>query len=221
VVFRVDPRRFVLCEERETALRSLDAYFNSYTGRRFEAYADRSRANEYTASDFLAVSMLGVSIPADAAIWLLEEGGGLVAAFLSDVPAEASIETHQHLLQPDSVGWRLWELLANRKGLGRTKTSKLLAAKRPHLFPIYDQHVGAALMQHERDDYWAGWIDAFRLADAPSLADLCSDLLSHAGPEVPRGLSTLRVLDIVVWMRVHGDPVAAQQNRFWDDTLGL
>jgi hypothetical protein len=41
-----------------------------------------------------------------------------------------------------SSAWTLWNDIDHRRGMGATKTSKLLAAKRPHLLPAIDDVVG-------------------------------------------------------------------------------
>lgn len=83
--------------------------------------------------------------------------------------------------------------------VGRTKISKLLATKRPHLIPIYDDWVARALWSTEpKSSYWQPWAE--RCA-GPNGDDLrhCIDDLRPDG-HVPDTVSTLRVLDIVIWM---------------------
>ena len=102
--------------------------------------------NEITERDIVAVSMLGVNIPAPVAIWLLEDGRSAVSELLRAIPAEADICENGELLDPGRETEALWRLLGNgcwpdpihSNGMGTTKISKLLAAKRPNLVPIFD-----------------------------------------------------------------------------------
>jgi hypothetical protein len=209
--FRVDPMLFVDGDEREVARQLLADYFSSYTGSRFEKYLDHEHPNEVTAQDLLAVSMLGVEIPADAAIWMLEDGRHEIGALLEQIlPPTLAIWDEAADLGSGSPAWQLWDYIRNnrwpigtgRSGLGRTKASKLLAAKRPHLFPVHDQHVAAALLDDPDEDFWAAWQGRLRGSAGEELRRAAEGLIM--GLSAPPNLSVLRTLDIVVWMRVHG-----------------
>ena len=86
--------------------------------------------------------------------------------------------------------------------MGRTIRSKLMAAKRRHLIPVFDQYVGAALLGHAHDDWWEGWQRAMTGANGENLRAMVGEVRQEAG--VPRSVPALRVLDVVIWMRVHG-----------------
>src|SRR4051794_18915152 len=97
-------------------------------------------------NDLVAVTMLGVEVPARAAHWILADGADELAALLVSIqPASLEIWDPASDLSPQSSAWQLWRLIRDRHGIGPTISSKLLAAKRPHLFPINDSVVGAAL----------------------------------------------------------------------------
>ena len=49
-------------------------------------------------------------------------------------------------LASNEAALALWRLLSDRRQLGPTCVSKLLAAKRPHLVPIFDSFVADALL---------------------------------------------------------------------------
>jgi len=200
-MFRHDPLLFLTGAEEEVAPKLLTAYFGNYTGRHFETYLDLDHPNEFTAKDFLAVKMLSVEIPARAAIWLLEEGRESVTTVLSEIPSDVGIWDPGADLSRGSKAWQLWDIVRALHDVGRTKTSKLLAAKRPLLVPIYDKYVAAALLGSPDADLWEPMSSRFRESD-----DLRNQLEAalKAASNVPAGVSALRALDVIVWMRVHG-----------------
>lgn len=81
--------------------------------------------------------------------------------------------------------------------MGPTRASKLLARKRPRLFPIRDGIVGQVLKL--RRDFWEP-LRTVLLADERALDKRLRRLHAEAGlpPEVAR----LRVLDVLAWREV-------------------
>jgi hypothetical protein len=91
-----------------------------------------------------------------------------------------------------------------KSGMGRTKTSKLLAAKRPHLLPVWDSVVAEALLGPKPTStaWWALWQERLRGGDGDELRHKVDALIKNV-PEA-RHLSVLRTVDIVIWMRDRG-----------------
>lgn len=123
---------------------------------------------------------------------------------LASIPPEQTIWDPEVDLSHDGPAWRLWDAVRaggwpdHRGGMGPTKTSKLLAAKRPHLIPIQDRVVTTALYGRNRPvGYWRAWRE--RLS-GPAGEDLrnSAERLRDAVPAAA-GLSVLRVLDIAIW----------------------
>ncbi|MDP9389469.1 MAG: DUF6308 family protein [Actinomycetota bacterium] len=164
-----------------------------YTGARFEQFADGANPNTFTASDVVAVSMLSVTVPPRAAIRLVSDGAA--NEWLRAIPTDELIWTVEpSVLHEGSASWELWHFLRNLEDVGRVTAGKLMAAKRPQLIPIYDQHVGAALRPPRR---------AFWLAMRRSIED-AHDLVEAAVKAAGVDVSPLRAVDIVVWMHQHG-----------------
>lgn len=180
---------------------SLHAYFykSAFTGSRFESFRS-DESFKFTQRDIIAVSMLSVNIPSTATRWILEEGGRVLTDLLRPLPPEISITDAAADLTRDQDAWKLWEAIRSLHGMGETKTSKLLATKRPLLFPIYDRHVAKALNIH-RGGYWQPWQDYMRSEDGKTAAYLVNEMAVEL--DVPH-LSTLRLLDVVIWMQQHG-----------------
>ncbi|HSH59276.1 MAG TPA: DUF6308 family protein [Acidimicrobiales bacterium] len=126
----------------------LRAYFREdhrgYTGSWFERIVDSDHPNRITPRDVAAVATLSVKVPAHVTIWLLGDGAERVRALREQIPVDQAIWDVDADLGPDGPAEELWQALrkatwaGHSKRMGFTKTSKLLAAKRPHLIPIYD-----------------------------------------------------------------------------------
>lgn len=196
------------------ALADLRSYFGigltpgaaSFTGSRFEQLAgggDRPEvADVVTAEDLVAVQTLSVTVPAEAALDLLE---GTLGAQLSDllraVPADVDLaEADTADLAPGSPADKAWHLLEDQPGVGWVTAGKVLARKRPRLLPVYDRVVRCAVGRPP--SFWLA-LQAALHADDHALHRELVTLRQAAG--VPETVSVLRVLDVVVWMRHRAD----------------
>jgi hypothetical protein len=180
---------------------SLEAYFfkHAYTGSSFETFCGKE-PNKFTAEDIVAVSMLSVNIPPSASRWILGDGQKLLTKLLLDIDQNVSIEDPKADLTRGEAAWTLWNEIHSRWGIGETMASKLLAAKRPHLFPIFDQHVAKALKLSPQR-YWVPWQTFMRSEDGQKAKQIAAKMATDLGrPD----LSTLRILDVAIWMQRHG-----------------
>lgn len=105
-------------------------------------------------------------------------------------------ETH---LGRRSPAQQLWNALRASSigrgwGLGPTRISKLIAAKRPGLVPIYDKWVMEAFGRTNDRFHWTDMRDLFQAQ--PKLAGRLQRLPI---PNTPR-ISTIRILDVIIWM---------------------
>lgn len=99
-----------------------------------------------------------------------------------------------------SPAGQLWEQLRfGRDGVGPTITSKLLAAKKPQLFPIWDSFVGQATGLDTKD-YWRKF-QSVLTADDSRIWNWLIELKAEVSV-IPDAVSPLRVLDVVLWMLV-------------------
>lgn len=164
-----------------------------------------------TAADLLAVSTLNIEIPARGVRrFLLEPGGAdAVTEALGALPEKSLVET-------DDADLRLMETFyrAVKRSLTRAETertsgawvtaSKIVARKRPHLFPVRDRQVTTLLGTRERKDYFTDWIvfrhlmnDVSVTRDLERIADALAGL-----PERDAYLfesEPLRLLDVALW----------------------
>jgi hypothetical protein len=95
-----------------------------------------------------------------------------------------------------------WHLLESRDGVGWVTAGKLLARKRPHLIPVWDDVVSCALGKRNRGDVWQ-WMDGLLRQTGGALQRAIDGLQQVAA--IPPSVSRIRVLDVVIWMRHHDD----------------
>jgi hypothetical protein len=177
------------------------AYFEDWGGG-----GDRSQvANQLTGEDFVAVSMLAVNVPAEAAVGLRARAED-VQGVLKQIPTHLDLSTldqagYDEHLGPGSAGTQLWDLLRGNDGyrwdIGHTIASKIMARKRPKLFPIFDSYVGPMMGHANANGQWETWWQAFQ-ADGNSLGPRLDRILELSG--VPQTPSRLRVMDVVLWL---------------------
>lgn len=154
-------------------------------------------ADVFTAEDIVAVTLLAVQVPAQAALLLLGESNVSLNALLADVGPDRNLVDEADPLTPESPVWRLEAALREIHGVGRTMASKLIARKRPRLFPIYDDVVGRELGTK------AAHLEPVRVAlrDGELHARL-QDLRDRAG--LDEVVPTVRILDVLAWMQGKG-----------------
>jgi hypothetical protein len=173
-----------------------------YTGSCFESMAAlNADPNTLGPEDFLAVSMLSVNVPAVAAIRLLGPDAATVSRLLSRIPDNLDIvDADPQMLSGKSPAGKLWDVLRQgRDGLGPTITSKLLAAKRPRLLPIWDSFVEQATGLGTID-YWSKFQRI--LADDQRLVWKWLREVRSLASNLPTSIPELRILDVLLWMSV-------------------
>lgn len=148
----------------------------------------RNPTDRFTVDDIAATSLLDVGFGPTAVRALL--GSDRIQEALAAVPDQCPL--WEATPQDFEAGTRLWRMVRGIDGVGRTRASKLLARKRPHLVPIVDSVIANAL--HLGDDTWLPL--AAVLADR-QLRQVIDDLRP---PHVSTEISTLRLLDVVTWM---------------------
>lgn len=197
-------------EHREIALALLRDYYRPrptghFTGAYFERLGgggDRSNvAYEFTAEDFIAVSMLSVDVPASAALRILGPDGAHLSELLRRIPTDVDlVDVEMDQIVPDWAPWQLEVALKSITGLGPTTVSKLIARKRPRLVPVFDSVVEREPGLAGRP-FWTTLNAALRENDRAPHKHLVS---VHDEAEIGEDISPLRVFDVVTWMTGQG-----------------
>lgn len=173
-----------------------------YTGASFETigaeWSHPGDVHDVTPADLVALATLSVEVRGAAAIDLLGTRRREAADLLRQIPADLDLvdAEDEHIADASPLG-ELWRLLRRVPGMGPTRTSKLLARKRPRLIPVYDSVIQAQLGLRDSGGFWAGLRNALQ-ADGAFLDRHLQEIRERAG--LAEQLSTLRVFDIVVWM---------------------
>ena len=163
-----------------------------------------SSPDEFTADDLLSASLLSADIPPRAVVRILRDSDlrsklttGL--RHLHDDRDLASL-THDEIRHLEQTS-ALWGVLREIGGLGPTRTSKLIARKRPRLIPIYDSVVGGAVYGSTTRGYWTRLHGALT-ADDHALHRHLVSLRNRAG--LQQWVSPLRVFDVIAWLDASG-----------------
>lgn len=194
----------------------LNRYLRSYKGRFFEVLRGQSSPRRFEIFDVSATETLSVTVPPRAVNKLLEsqEIAETVGAICDSlVPGRDTLWTcdldlltgDKDALDTSGLLFGLYYKLRDRDiGIGPVTTSKLLAAKFPKVVPIRDSQVAELLGMTRRTDWWTAIRD-----------QLTSQLAQHLdGLTLPDGtgdVSTLRRLDIILWMEANAREISPRR----------
>lgn len=179
----------------------------SYTGAWFDEFdPSRTRSshpNDFTSDDLVSVALLNTPIGNTAARSLLlnEDLKADIGALLretSDTDCLWGIEG------PLDSSWSLWELeniLRSRrvKGVGPTIASKLIARKRPHLYPVNDSVVRDLIRPAAAAKGWSFVGAVHEAFQDEGLRDFLVRVRQEAG--LPDAVPLLRIFDVLAWMQ--------------------
>ena len=190
------------------------------SGARFDTWAGGGDApavaNQITADDILAASFLSVEYSPKAVIGILETRRTDISGLLAQIPASLDLADLGHaefksVLGEESPAWQLWNLLRGKEdggwGIGPTKASKLMARKRPRLIPIWDSVVKEQTGLRNSSTQWSEWHELLT-RDGGSVETKLQEMQTQA--KLPHAVSTLRALDVVLWM--NGTRSGAREN---------
>ena len=170
----------------------------SFSGARFDTWdSTGSRSadvDRFTADDVVAVSMLAVDVPGDAAIRLLDTESDEFTSLLKELGPDRDLVTEAEPWNHDWVGLRLFRKLDALPGVGATRASKLLARKRPSLRPVYDSKVEKVIGMK---NLWEPLRQELQIDT--SLHGRLIALRGAAG--VSEAVSAIRVFDVLAWMQ--------------------
>jgi hypothetical protein len=177
-----------------------DEHSRPFAGRHFDNWGTHE-ASRFTSDDIVALGFLSVNVPADVVPDLVLDPAGRLATCLTD-PGGSDRDLRDvapEEIDPDWAPWRLWRELRDMTGLGPTKTSKLIARKRPHLIPIWDTVVGQVV--GPSNGYWVWLCTELRASDGALHEQL---LALRDAVKVGPDISALRVFDVIAWMEGKG-----------------
>jgi Family of unknown function (DUF6308) len=186
-----------------------------YSGAAFDFRPEDDDPNAITSSDLIALTMLGIRVTGHEALSLMRYQAAEIRRLLSDIPADSTIEDEasSRLLDQAGPGYELWRLLrctrdqTKTKHLGPVAAGKILARKRPSLFPMADSRT-ALVFNRPAPGFDSAWWEDVRSAALDQCPKTGGPALWEHLAAVRTGdigaahLPTLRVLDIVAWTHV-------------------
>lgn len=106
---------------------------------------------------------------------------------------------------PESAAWIAWKAIRECSKdrewkFGPTRTSKLLALKRPDLVPIYDDVVANLFCRTSSKRHWDDMRALLRTEGIRQGAESALKLLGESIPEI----SVIRAIDVILWMHGSG-----------------
>ena len=122
-------------------------YSGAYFGRIGGGGDQEDIANQFTAEDLLAVTMLSVRIEGYHALDVLHYQARDLSSLLTQIPPGITLQDPgaEALIAEDGPAWKLWEAIrhikprADHDSIGPITAGKLLARKRPDLLPVLRQ----------------------------------------------------------------------------------
>ena len=188
--------------EANDASRQLQHYLTegAFASARFDAFGgrgDRKKvADRFTMEDLVATSILGRPVRGWGVIEVLETRRKRLSELLGELPRKRAL----HKASDDDLDAlaRLEVELETVSGVGPLTRSRLLARKRPTMVSTAEPEVVQALTGRHTGEFNRPLRDALR---AEGIVPRLKEVRAEAGAG---GLSLVRVLDIVVWMRSGG-----------------
>ncbi len=179
----------------EQSVRHVGASFETIGGR----WDDPATINEVTPSDLIALATLSVEVKGSAAVALLEpELRSTISALLAQIPPELTLVDNDAPTMLDKSGpaTELWWAVRKVRYFGPTRTSKLLARKRPRLIPVYDSVVASELGLSGSLHHWEVMRDLVT-QDGGALWKRAERIRAEVG--LDDTVTPLRIIDIALW----------------------
>jgi hypothetical protein len=172
-------------------------YFSTNSGRLFDKIVMTTDRMRFEYGDLVAIGMLSVDLHGDGVETLLLDRAfsARCSELLREIPVDTTLwQLPRDAVGPQSPAARLWALIQERvKGTknGFTVLSKLMAAKRPQIFPVWDALVDG-LIQRPAGKLWEPMHDL--LADDTARLDI--ETLTNGAPA---HVTLLRRIDVALW----------------------
>ncbi|OYD67503.1 DUF6308 family protein [Rhodococcus sp. OK302] len=153
----------------------------------------------FTAEDLVAVTFLSVQVPAQGVFVLLGDENAKLNQLLAAVGPDRDLVDESEPMTEESPTGRLETALRDIHGVGRIVASKLIARKRPRLYPIYDDVLGRELRTK------SAHVEPVRQAMRERDGELHRKLLDLRNrAEIDESVPAVRILDVLAWMQGKG-----------------
>ncbi len=180
--------------EAPTASELVAGYFDAASSFGGDTFDSVGTNDPFTirVDDLLALTMLDVGLKPLAVRAVLGPGQVVLSELLRAIPHDRPLwEATDETLSAASA---LFVELDALPAVGAVNAGKLMARKRPRLIPVIDKHVITAL-QAPKGKYWT------TVRDALGMDELWAQVEDTLRGSAPSSVSTLRLLDVAIWMR--------------------
>lgn len=157
---------------------------------------DPADDNEFTEADVLALPMLSIPLHRFRTAEVLYYRREQLSEMLEEIGPDRELAKEPGPLPDDWPALRLEQALLDIKDVGKVTATKLIARKRPKLFPIFDRVVKDSVAP---ETVFLDTVHA-ALSTNTDLRVKLGDIRSAVG--LPSTISDLRILDVVAWMKV-------------------
>jgi len=172
------------------AVRLYFASGSSFAAQTFDSLGF-NHPDRITSDDLLAVTLLDVSWKPSAVRAMLVEQADQVNDRLSSIDGSTTLWDGERGCEELRKADGLWRIIDALDGVGPTKTSKLLARKRPQLVPITDRIIVAAI--GHGDNWWRTLRYCFKQESFRAAVE-------QLQPAEEKSVTLLRVFDVAIWI---------------------
>jgi hypothetical protein len=180
---------------------AVSEYFDAastFAGHTFDSLGSNP-SDQITTDDLLAVTLLDVPWSPTAVRQLLGELSDKVSQLLQVIDGNATMWDSARGCQDLINAEALWNVIDAIPGVGSTRTSKLLARKRPSLVPITDRVILSAV-----GTSGTTWRTLRYCFQHQSFRDAAESVR----PSNAESASLLRIFDVAIWMLCSGSRAA-------------
>lgn len=147
--------------------------------------------SKITTEDLLAVTLLDVSWRPSAVRSILVDQADKISELLCEIDNNTTLWDLDHGCNNLLKAECLWNLIDDLDGVGPTKTSKLLARKRPLLVPITDRIIVSAI--GDGKNWWRTLRYCFT-------QETFRQIIDQLRPQEAENASLLRIFDVSIWI---------------------
>ena len=216
---KLDPRAVesILKDNHDLCVDRINRYFgpfktrtnkktrDGWTGSFFEKYSEKSDRECFDGNDVSAAISLSIRGERNWVASLLNENIDL--SCFSNLPYGTCIsDVPKDFFDESGISKVLMQLLGIN-GIGLVIASKLLASKRPHLFPIFDGDVSKFFgvqipkkTNKEKAETYLEWCESWQeVVSDPDVKKELINIRNNTSVKPNEQISSLRILDVIFW----------------------
>ena len=175
------------------------------TGSFFEEYSKKSDPESFDGNDVSAAICLSIEGKGFWVASLLNED--IALSCFSNLPYETCISDVQPDFFDDPRISQVLKQLLGINGIGLVIASKLLASKRPHLFPVFDSDVSGFFGFPNPTDKknalptYLEWCKSWKeVVSDPEVKKELENIRNNSSIQPNEQISSLRILDVIFWL---------------------